>query len=39
MLQENEDRLAKAIHIDIGKPRLEATVAGMFESLVYIDII
>ncbi|KAI0055289.1 aldehyde dehydrogenase [Artomyces pyxidatus] len=27
MLQENEERLAEAIHIDLGKPRLETTVA------------
>lgn len=28
LLQDNEDRLVKAINIDVGKPRLEAVVAG-----------
>ncbi|THH09815.1 hypothetical protein EW146_g8575 [Bondarzewia mesenterica] len=29
MLQENEERLVKAINVDIGKPKLEATIADL----------
>ncbi|ETW75178.1 hypothetical protein HETIRDRAFT_330758 [Heterobasidion irregulare TC 32-1] len=29
MLQENEERLVQAINIDVGKPRLEATIADL----------
>ncbi|TFY78684.1 hypothetical protein EWM64_g5328 [Hericium alpestre] len=44
MLQENEERLVQAIYVDVGKPRLEATVAdigpvvyGVVDALAKLD--